>query len=84
MNSDKGAGTFKKIEDTVSYVETNYLDALKYNSAATKSPLVPQRRSEFLKEISINGFTSIREKFFKISSFSKVKKKIKRLIKGRK
>lgn len=65
INSQLGEKIYSEILDNIVYKEVDILDAVKYNSAAIKSPLPHINREKFINDINIYTFDKLVNKYCK-------------------
>lgn len=65
INSQSGEKIYSEILDNIVYKEVDILDAVKYNSAAIKSPLPHINREKFINDINIYTFDKLVNKYCK-------------------
>lgn len=65
INSQLGEKIYSEILDNIVYKEVDILDAVKYNSAAKKSPLPHINREKFINDINIYTFDKLVNKYCK-------------------
>lgn len=65
LNSKLGKQIFEKISDKMVYKEVNIKDAVKYNPAAIKSPILNCNREKFFKDIDSVPFDKLVKKYCK-------------------
>ena len=81
LHSTRGHELFDEIKDNLIYQKTDFEEAIKYNSAMTESVPVNSDRSAFMKCIKEGGFKSVEKRYLSIPFISRVKKRIKTIIK---
>ena len=81
VNSSKGEKLFDAIKDLVTAKEVDFDEAIKYNSATTKSVAKPKNRDKFMKEIMENDFEKTVEKYTKVGFVAKNLRRVKRIVK---
>lgn len=85
IRTDKGAKALKEIIDKLKIKEVSYEDGVRCNPAEYKSCLWPQKRDTFFMDMNNLTFEELEKKYagpIKISFKSKVKRKVKSIIKS--
>ena len=63
INSKKGEELFDRIKEQTAYKETNIDEAIKYNTAMIKSPMLPNKRNEFFENLEKDSFDKLVKKY---------------------
>jgi coenzyme F420-reducing hydrogenase beta subunit len=81
VNSVKGENILNAIRDKIVLEQVDFEKSISFNSAYSKSVSKPDNRDVFMKEIFVNPFDKVAGKYCKIKLSTKIKRKIKSLIK---
>lgn len=73
IQSRKGQELFSRISESVTFVEVDQDTAIVYNTSMIESAAIPQKRNEFLKNISENNFRKIQKKYCRASLKNRMK-----------
>ena len=80
-HTEKGGALFSSLSDGAFIKEVDIVAALRYNPAVLNSVKPHGRRAEFMAEISRAGFGKRTDELLVPSAFTRIKSKIKRIIK---
>ena len=80
VNSFKGKDMLRKIIDKILYEEVDIQQAVSFNSAATKPVVKNPNRNAFFKELDQLSFDKLVDKYCKDAILTKVKSKIKSVL----
>lgn len=80
INTAKGKTLFNTIKPQTQNCEVEKSEALKYNSAATKSSLLPQKRKLFMDDIKTKPFSNIIKKYCRESIVHRSKRFVKKCL----
>ena len=81
VNSVKGENILNAIKNKIVLEQVDFEKSISFNSAYSKSVSKPDNRDVFMKEIFVNPFDKVAGKYCKIKLSTKIKRKIKSLIK---
>lgn len=81
VHSDLGEKILNTIKEKIVLQNVDFEKSIAFNSAYSKSVRMPDNRANFMKEIFENSFDKIANKYCKIKISTKIKQKIKHLIK---
>lgn len=81
VNSEAGEILFNNMKNEMIYQEVDIAEAIKFNSAAIRSPIRNPKRDGFMNERNLMPFNKLVDKYCIETTFVKLKKKIKRVIK---
>ena len=87
IHSKKGADILEKVKDSLIYQQTDFEQAIFYNTAIIKSASRPGNRENFMQLVKEQGFRVAQKKYLKNTPKQKIRKllsKIKRKFFGRK
>ena len=80
VNTEKGMNLLENIKSQITFEKVDKATALKYNSAATKSPLMPPQREKFMKDFQNQSIDKSIKKHCKVKIKTKIKKFIKSVL----
>lgn len=80
INTNKGKVLFNTIKSQTQNCDVEKSEALKYNSAATKSSLLPQKRKLFMDDIQTKPFSKIIKKYCRESIVNRSKRFVKKCL----
>jgi len=80
INNDNGKNMFEKIQNRILYRKVNLSDAIRYNSAITKSVAYNSKREIFFEKLESMKFNELVKKYCSDSLFVIIFKKIKRFL----
>ena len=84
INSKKGEALFNNIKGQIEYIDVDIKEAIKYNSAITKSVEYNKNRTKFFKFLNKKDFNSMEKLSHKKNSFIKrIFRKIKKILRGK-
>ena len=81
VNSAKGENILNEIKNKIIFKQVDLEKSISFNSSYSKSVSMPDNRDAFMKEIFVNSFDKVIKECCKVSISTKIKRKIKRLLK---
>ncbi|MGI6279790.1 MAG: Coenzyme F420 hydrogenase/dehydrogenase, beta subunit C-terminal domain [Acutalibacteraceae bacterium] len=80
LNSDKGKALFEQIQSKLVFRHVDCMQAVQFNSAATKSADLPKCRDDFFKVFKEQGLNKALNKYCRVKFIVKFKRKIRKLL----
>lgn len=82
INSATGKAMFDKIKSEIIFEKVDMNEAVKYNSAATKSAIYNSKRAGFFEELDQLPFDRLVEKYCSVAMSARIKRKTRALLAG--